>query len=110
MKAGSQAIVAVEENGRKVYVNDVAATPAPAPQKARAPEYRLVYWSQTEQRWKPVPGANGMKAAASAARDVQQLLGIDVPKANNVDSASPATPAELATTAPATSAGKSPFA
>jgi hypothetical protein len=43
---GQAAIVAVEENGHKVYVNDTAAAPVPdARSKAKA--YRLVYWSQT---------------------------------------------------------------
>ncbi len=73
--AWGQAIVAVEEDGRRVYVNDVAAAPAPSAAQA-LPRYRLVYWSQTESRWKPVPGASGMRAARSAVREVQQFLGM----------------------------------
>ncbi len=76
----AQAIVAVQENGHTVYVNDVAATTDKS--KTRR-TYRLIYWSQTEQRWKPVPGANTMRAARSAAVEVQQYLGmsgVSVPK------------------------------
>lgn len=78
-----QAIAAVEEDGRKVYVNDLAAAPVQTAAKARTQTYRLVYWSQTESRWKPVPGSQGMKAARTAAREVQQFLGMSgvaVPK------------------------------
>lgn len=71
-----QAIVAVEENGHRVYVNDVAA--APEAGKSKAPSYRLVYWSQVERRWKAVPGAQTQKgrAARSAAAEVQEYLGL----------------------------------
>jgi soluble lytic murein transglycosylase-like protein len=73
----AQAIVSVQENGRKVYVNDVAAAPDAAGKSRRAAKsYRLVYWSQTEQRWKPVPGASTMRAARSAAAEVNQTLGM----------------------------------
>lgn len=73
----AQAIVSVQENGRKVYVNDVAAAPDAAGKSRRAAKsYRLVYWSQTEQRWKPVPGASTMRAARSAAAEVSQTLGM----------------------------------
>src|SRR5436305_10560221 len=78
-RAVAQAIVAVQENGHTVYVNDVTS----APVRPRARSYRLVYWSQTEQRWKPVPGAQAMRAARSAASEVQQYLGmsgVSVPK------------------------------
>ena len=76
-QAHAQAIVAVTENGHKVYVNDVAASADGA--IAAAPKtktYKLVYWSNVEQRWKPVPGAQTMRAARTAASEVRQYLGL----------------------------------
>jgi hypothetical protein len=73
----AQGIIAVQENGRRVYVNDLAA--ASDAVKARRPvskRYRLVYWSQTEQKWKPVPGSATMRAARTAAAEVGQYLGM----------------------------------
>jgi len=65
------AIVAVRDSyGRTVYVNDEApassgSAPAPAaPVPVRA--NRLIYWSNTEHCWKPVPAPS--RAAATAAR------------------------------------------
>src|SRR5438445_2393071 len=72
----AQGIIAVQENGRRVYVNDLAA--ASDAVKARRPvsrSYRLVYWSQTEQKWKPVPGSVTMRARTAAA-EVSQYLGM----------------------------------
>jgi soluble lytic murein transglycosylase-like protein len=65
-----EAIVAVHENGRTVFVNNDA--PAPAPDtlinnsNARK---RLVYWSNVQHRWKRVPMAS---AAARSARTAAQ--------------------------------------
>src|SRR5581483_3555293 len=75
--AASGAIAVSEENGRKVYVNDV---PASTPARRKKPQARnergLLYWSVTEQRYKPVPSANGslMRAARSAAAEVRKYL------------------------------------
>jgi soluble lytic murein transglycosylase-like protein len=101
-QAWGQAIIAVEEGGRRVYVNDVAAAPAQPAAKAR-PRYTLVYWSNTEHRWKPVPGASGMRAAQTAAREVQQFLGMSgvvVPRLGATPGAAApsAEPASAATT------------
>lgn len=106
--AHAQAIVAVQENGKRVYVNDVAITPEGAWQRPSV--YRLVYWSQTERRWKPVPGAHTMRAARSAASEVRQYLGMSgvaVPKLAEAQSAEamPAAPADKPE-----SAGKSELA
>lgn len=71
-------ITAVHENGRTVYVN--AETPQ---EKAviraaaqRAVSYRLVYWSNTEHRWKPVPHPSlaAMFAARNAAAEVASYV------------------------------------
>ena len=62
-----------DDDGHKVFVNDVVAQPAPR-QAFRSQQNRLAYWSTTEHRWKSVPHAN-VKAAQSAAAEVDQFLG-----------------------------------
>jgi soluble lytic murein transglycosylase-like protein len=65
-----------DESGRKIYVNGdgpaMASREDAAPTAARS---RLVYWSSTEHRFKPVP-TNGavMRAARSAASEVNSYL------------------------------------
>jgi membrane-bound lytic murein transglycosylase B len=79
----SQKVVATkistsDEHGRKVYVNDsVVAAPSHRAQESEAPRRSLKYWSSKENRWKPVPGPNAavMRAAKSAAAEVDQYLG-----------------------------------
>ena len=61
-----------DDSGHKVYVNDVVTT-APR-QTFRTQQSRLVFWSTTERRWKPVPHAN-VRAAKSAAAEVDEYLG-----------------------------------
>ena len=62
-------ITAVEENGRKVYVNQ---------SRSRTPRRTsyLVYWSRAEGRWKPVPppSPSAMRAARSAAAEVTSFV------------------------------------
>ncbi len=73
----SEKITATDEHGHKVYVNEpVAASPHHA-QTSETPRRRLMYWSSKENRWKPVPPANAasMRAARSAADEVNQYLG-----------------------------------
>ena len=99
LRVFGQAIVAVEENGHKVYVNDTAAAPASDAKTPKQQAYRLVYWSQTEHRWKPVPGATTLRKARTAAAEVASYLGMDgvaVPKlgAKPAESASNAKPPE----------------
>ena len=64
-----------DDSGRKIYVNGdgpAASREAAAPTAVRS---RLVYWSSTEHRFKPVP-TNGavMRAARSAASEVNTYL------------------------------------
>jgi soluble lytic murein transglycosylase-like protein len=71
-------ITATDEHGRKVYVNDpVPASQAHHAQESEVPRRRLMYWSSKENRWKPVPGPNAaaMRAARSAAAEVNEYLG-----------------------------------
>jgi len=79
----AQTIVAVhDDKGHTVWVNN--EEPAPKPQPASASvsgaasrEARLVYWSNTEHRWKPVPTvpASSLRAARQAAREVATQFG-----------------------------------
>jgi soluble lytic murein transglycosylase-like protein len=73
---GSTPITATDVNGRKIYVNDGPQKPA-ARAEPPAPRRNLMYWSTTDNRWKPVPPANAavMQAARSAAAEVSQYLG-----------------------------------
>ncbi len=71
-------ITASDEHGRKIYVNDSeTATPSHRTQESQAPRRTLRYWSSKENRWKPVPPPNGavMRAAKSAAAEVDEYLG-----------------------------------
>jgi len=69
-----------DESGRKIYVNGDAVNgegPSAAPRaKASTPSRsRLVYWSVTEHRFKPVPTSGAvMRAARSAASEVNTYL------------------------------------
>ncbi|MGA2000155.1 MAG: lytic transglycosylase domain-containing protein [Terriglobales bacterium] len=66
-------IISVQENGHKVYVNnETPAAPAAIP-RASSRHSVLVYWSNTEHRWKPVPAPSpaAMRAARNAAAEVQ---------------------------------------
>ena len=85
--ARAQGILAVQENGRRVYVNDGATTNAPvasarplvAAASVDAADSRdsgYMYWSSAERRWKHIPRAktSDMVAARSAVSDVQRAL------------------------------------
>lgn len=75
-----QSMVAVpDENGHIVWVNGDNAKPRPASQPASVnrQSYRnLIYWSQAEHKWKPVPvpSASKMKAAQRAAEEVTNMV------------------------------------
>jgi len=66
-----------DDNGRKIFVNEsVPTSSAKRTQAPAAHNSSLVYWSTTQHRWKPVPSAN-IRAARSAAAEVNQYLGHD---------------------------------
>ena len=72
----SQALTAVtDDSGRRVWVNDTESQPKAAsqPVESASGQRRLVYWSSTEHRYKPVPRAV-IQAARSAAAEVHTLL------------------------------------
>jgi hypothetical protein len=70
-------IIAVEEQGRRIYVNDTpppdANTPPPEAPRPAARRSVLVYWSNTEHQWKPVPAPSSaaLRAARHAAAEVR---------------------------------------
>jgi soluble lytic murein transglycosylase-like protein len=71
--ASDSNIIAVQENGRTIYIDAPAVQLAPGTQRASV----LVYWSRSEKRWKrvPPPSSTAMRAARNAAADVKKLLG-----------------------------------
>jgi soluble lytic murein transglycosylase-like protein len=80
--AESDGITATKDtSGRTVYVNDLpaprgAAGSHPEATSAAPPRKRLMYWSTTEHRFKPVPTSGAvMRAARSAASEVNSYLG-----------------------------------
>jgi soluble lytic murein transglycosylase-like protein len=82
----SEKIVASDDHGRTVYVNDsVPATPARPAENYVTPRRALMYWSSKENRWKPVPPPNAasMKAARTAAAEVNQYIGRESRQAAN---------------------------
>jgi membrane-bound lytic murein transglycosylase B len=76
----AQSMVAVhDESGRTVWVNNEDQKPQPpsSSSKVTKASYRnLVYWSQAERRWKPVPPQSPamMKAARKAAQEVTSMV------------------------------------
>src|SRR5580704_13459780 len=74
----AEKITATDEHGRKIYVNEsLPASAAHRTETSEAPRRALMYWSSKENRWKPVPPANGAatRAARSAAAEVNEYLG-----------------------------------
>ncbi len=76
-EGASEKITATDEHGRKIYVNEAIPAGARHTQGSETPRRKLMYWSSKENRWKPVPPANAasMRAARSAADEVNQYLG-----------------------------------
>ncbi len=72
-----------DDSGHKVYVNESVVMPSTKRSVSRTtPQNSLVYWSPTAHRWKPVPSAN-IRAARSAAAEVNQYLGHDANGTSN---------------------------
>jgi len=71
----TEIVTTTDENGRIVYENEsVAVSTTRHASAAPVQGTQLVYWSSKERRWKPVPSAH-VRAARSAAADVNQYLG-----------------------------------
>jgi soluble lytic murein transglycosylase-like protein len=75
--ATTSGITTTEENGRKIYVNEDAPAQKRQTQAPQPKRPSLVYWSNKENRWKPVPSTNAasMRAARSAAAEITQYFG-----------------------------------
>lgn len=82
---GSSQIKATDDHGRTVYVNDFEPQKPVRHTEETAPHRNLMYWSSKENRWKAVPPPNAavMKAARSAAAEVNQYLGRESAKSAN---------------------------
>ncbi len=82
---GSSQIKATDDHGRTIYVNDFEPQKPVRHAEETAPRRNLMYWSSKENRWKPVPPPNAavMKAARSAAAEVNQYLGRESSKSAN---------------------------
>lgn len=109
-------ITVSQEKGRAVFSNDGAAALATAEKTSTTtngavrlstrdvneyltPQPRLMYWSNTEHRYKPVPHATPMaiKAAKSAAAEVDGYVALNPPSTNSSFGSSSATPQEVDT-------------
>src|SRR5215475_5823278 len=69
-------VATTDDSGRTIYTNDSVSTPAKGSRNTQTTgsrQSRLVYWSDKEKRFKPVPSAT-MGAARSAAAEVNQYL------------------------------------
>jgi hypothetical protein len=76
-----------DDSGHKVYVNETVVMPSTKRSPAGVRQSGLVYWSATGHCWKPVPSAN-IRAARSAAAEINDYLGHDGSAAANAAAAS----------------------
>lgn len=78
-------ITATDDHGRTIYVNDFVPQKPVHHAEEGTSRRNLMYWSSKENRWKPVPPANAaaMKAARSAAAEVNQYLGRESTRSAN---------------------------
>lgn len=69
-------ITATKEGGRTIYVDDSTPPKTTASKSSARGSGPLVYWSQSERRWKPVPPytPSARRAARYAALDVQRYI------------------------------------
>jgi Transglycosylase SLT domain len=75
-----------DDSGHKVYVNEVVVMPSAKRSVSRTQQNSLVYWSATGHCWKPVPSAH-IRAARSAAAEINEYLGHDANAASNLQAA-----------------------
>jgi soluble lytic murein transglycosylase-like protein len=83
----------LREQGRTIYVDSPASNPTSNSSQPSRRASVLVYWSRAEKRWKPVPPPtpSAMRAAKSAAAEVDQYLAAapSSPVMNSAGDASP---------------------
>jgi len=89
-------IVATKDGGRTIYVDDSTPPKTTTPKSSSRGSGPLVYWSQSERRWKPVPAytPTARRQARYAAADVQRYIA-SLPRSRR-----PAAGAEAATANP----------
>jgi soluble lytic murein transglycosylase-like protein len=91
--AQGSGIEPLREQGRTIYVDSPASNPTSDLPKPLRRSSVLVYWSRAEKRWKPVPPPtpSAMRAAKSAAAEVDQYLAAapSSPVMNTAGDASP---------------------
>jgi soluble lytic murein transglycosylase-like protein len=77
--ATTKLVATTDDNGRTIYTNEsvgVSSKGTRSSEPSVPRQNRLVYWSEKEKRFKPVPSAT-MGAARSAAAEVNQYLNRD---------------------------------
>jgi hypothetical protein len=84
---GAPITASTDDSGHTVYVNETVVIPPPKRATPGARQSGLVYWSATGHCWKPVPSAN-IRAARSAAAEINQYLGHDANPAARSEAAS----------------------
>jgi len=100
--APAKMVATTDDSGRTIYTNDVVVTPTKGSHNSGgmvSRQNRLVYWSDKEKRFKPVPSAT-MGAARSAAAEVNQYLSResnsdDAARANFLRSNAPISPQDV---------------
>ncbi len=83
-EGGSDSIITptTDDSGRTIYVNELAPARTGQRSPAAGQQSSLMFWSVTDHRWKPIPSAN-VRAARSAAAEVNQYLGSQERSASN---------------------------
>jgi soluble lytic murein transglycosylase-like protein len=75
VQAAETGITSTTDNtGHTVFTNDYAPAAETRRSDGSTQPEKLMFWSVTERRWKPVPSAN-IRAARSAAEEVNHFLG-----------------------------------
>jgi soluble lytic murein transglycosylase-like protein len=72
----AQGIHVAQENGRTIFVNEPLDAPVLATGKQTGNPPALVYWSNTEKRWKPVPAPSPatLRRARAAVAEVRDAV------------------------------------
>jgi soluble lytic murein transglycosylase-like protein len=84
-------IVSSKEGGRTIYVDDSTPPKTTTTRNSARGSGSLVYWSQAERRWKPVPPftPSARRQARYAAADVQRYIA-SLPRSKRIASGSDA--------------------
>ena len=99
----ADAIIAVRENGRVIFVNrEAIPAPANAVSNTSSMHTRLVFWSNVEHRWKRVPMSSAAaRSARFAAQEVSTALHMPATADSMAPSAASSKTPELTSSTPA---------